>query len=128
MKQEKKNIFSLVSQLKQIFDNKPAQDKMLREVEMMRFKIRPVIGDISILNFKNKQLIETLWGLGKLDEFFKRNFKNISKKDKRVFSQMVGQLRGRLEEQLSRINFRRPVKIPQIVEMEIFKEHPKYNN
>lgn len=124
----RKNIFNLVSQLKQILDNKPTQDQMLKEVEMMRFKIKPVTGDISILNFKNSQLVETLWGLGKLDEFFQSHFKNISKSDKEIFFQMVGQLRGRLENQLSRINFRRPVNVPQMIEMEIFKEYPKRNN
>lgn len=128
MKSVKKNIFNLVSQLKQILDNKPNEKQMLKEVEMMKFKIKPVAGDISILNFKNNQLIEALWGLGKLDEFFQNHFKNISKNDKEIFFQMVGQLRGRLENQLSRINFHRPVNIPQIIEMEIFKEYPKRNN
>ncbi len=128
MKPVKKNIFNLVSQLKQILDNKPTQDQMLKDVEMMKFKIRPVVGDISILNFKNSQLVETLWGLGKLDEFFQSHFKNISRADKETFFQMVGQLRGKLENQLSKINFRRPVNAPQMIEMEIFKEYPKRNN
>jgi len=128
MKPTKKNIFSLVSQLKAMLDNKPAHDQMLKEVEMMRFKIRPVVGDISILNFKNNQLVETLWGLGKLDEFFQNHFKEISKSDKETFFQMVGQLRGRLENQLNKINFRRPADAPQMIEMEIFKEHPRRNN
>lgn len=128
MKPAKKNIFNLVSQLKAILDNKPTQDQMLKEVEMMRFKIRPLVGDISILNFKNSQLVETLWGLGKLDEFFQIHFKNISASDKETFFQMVGQLRGRLESQLGKINFRRPVNASQMIEMEIFKEYPKRNN
>lgn len=118
----------MVSQLKAMLDNKPAHDQMLKEVEMMRFKIRPVVGDISILNFKNNQLVETLWGLGKLDEFFQNHFKEISKSDKETFFQMVGQLRGRLENQLNKINFRRPADAPQMIEMEIFKEHPRRNN
>lgn len=124
----RKNIFNLASQLKQILENKPSQEQMLKEVEMMRFKIRPVAGDISILNFKNNQLVETLWNLGKLDEFFQSHFKNISTNDKEIFFQMVGQLRGKLENQLSKINFRRPINASQVIEMEIFKESPRRKN
>ncbi len=128
MKQAKKNIFSLVNQLKEILENKPSQKQMFREVEMMHFKIKPLSGDISLLNFKNNQLVEALWGLGKLDEFFRTEFKNASNKEKELFFQMVSQLRGRLENQLRRINFHTSVKKDQLIEMEIFKEYPRRKN
>jgi len=128
MKTAKKTVFNLANQLQKILNDKPPAAQMLKDVEMMKFKIRPVVGDISILNFKNTQLIEALWGLGKLDEFFRSHFKDISAKEKETFFQMVNQLRGKLENQLSKISIRQPVSAPQMIELEIFKEYPRRSN
>ena len=58
---------------------------MFEEVQMMKFKIKPIHGDVSAFNLKNISFIESLWSLGKLDEFFHREFPQLSKKDQEVF-------------------------------------------
>jgi hypothetical protein len=128
MKPAKRNVFILIKKLKTIFDNKPDQEQMLKEVEMMRFKIRPVLGDISLLNFKNSRLVETLWSLGKLEEFFQNHFQKIPKSDRQIFFQVVGQFKEKLESQLKDVNLRQFVNTPQLIEMEIFKEQVKRQN
>ena len=94
----------------------------------MSFKIRPVAGDISLLNFKNQQLIEVLWGLGKIDDFFRKEFRRLRIHEKKTFFKLVGQMRGKLETQLNKINFRKPIETPQAIEMEIVKEYPRKKN
>ena len=47
---------------------------MFEEVRMMKFKIKPIQGDVSAFNLKNERFIESLWSLGKLDEFFHKEF------------------------------------------------------
>lgn len=125
---KKKDVFNLITRLQKILSRKPSQDQMLKEVQMMKFKIRPVLGDVSLLNFKNLQLIETLWGLGKLDDFFHKESKRVAGSDQKTFFQIMSQIRGKLETQLSRISFKKPIEIPQTIEMEIFKERSSKKN
>jgi len=125
---KKADIFNLVTELKNILDRKPPHEQMLKEVQMMKFKIRPLVGDVSMLNFKNMQLIETLWGLGKIDDFFFKEAQKISIKDQRAFFQIISQVRKKLETQLNKISFKKPIDIPTTIEMEIFKENPRKKN
>lgn len=125
---KKADIFILINQLQKILDHKPAQEQMLKEVQMMKFKIRPVLGDVSLLNFRNLNLIETLWGLGKLEDFFRKESKKISSGDRETFYLMINQIRGKLETQLNKIGFKKPINTPTMVEMEIFKEYPRKKN
>jgi len=125
---KKTDVFILINRLQKILKYKPSHDQMLKEVQMMKFKIRPVLGDISLLNFKNIQLIEALWGLGKLDDFFKIEYRKVGSADQKTFIKIVDQIRGRLENQLGAVSFKKPVNIPQAIEMEIFKEYPRKKN
>ncbi|PIV09611.1 hypothetical protein COS31_04735 [Candidatus Roizmanbacteria bacterium CG02_land_8_20_14_3_00_36_15] len=125
---KKTDIFNLMTELKSLLDHKPSHDQMIKEVQMMSFKIRPVAGDISLLNFKNQQLIEVLWGLGKIDDFFRKEFRRLRIHEKKTFFKLVGQMRGKLETQLNKINFRKPIETPQAIEMEIVKEYPRKKN
>jgi len=125
---KKTDIFNLLTQLEKILKQKPPQDEILKEVQMMKFKIRPVFGDISLLNFKDLQLIEALWGLGKIDDFFKKEISKISVREQETFFELLNQMREKLESQIKKINFRKPVTTSQAIEMEIFKEYPRKKN
>ena len=39
-----------------LLKNKPSEQAMFDQVRMMRYKIRPLQGDVSMLDFKNKKL------------------------------------------------------------------------
>ncbi len=103
-------------------------DQMVKEVQMMKFKVRPVNGDISKLDFKNSHLVKILWGLGKLDEFINLEFDKIPEKDKPFVSQVVNQMRLALENQVGKALFKGGGDPPLLVELEIFKEYPHKKN
>lgn len=129
MKSTKKtDVFNLISRLQKILTQKPSQEEMLKEVQMMKFKIRPVYGDLSLLDFKNLPLVEALWGLGKIEEFFYKEVKKIDGRDQQTFFRLINQIKNRLETQLNKISFKTSVTVPQMVEMEIFKERPRKKN
>ena len=67
-----KDILSLINNIQKIISTKPNTDQMFEEVRMMKFKIKPIQGDLMSFNLKNQHFIESLWSLGKLDEFFFR--------------------------------------------------------
>ena len=90
----------------------------------MRFKIRPISGDVSLLQLKNHQLIETLWGLGKLDEVFQNEYEKLGSDQKEVFFRLFDNLYLQYEDQLNKININKEIKpkLSQVFEMEIFKD------
>jgi len=123
-----RDIFHLLTRLEKVLREKPSPGQILKEVQMMKFKIRPLVGDISLLNFKDWRLLEALWSLGKLDDFFEREIGGVSKEEKKTFFQVVEQIRGKLETQLANIHFKKRTQTPQVIEMEIFKDSPRKKN
>src|SRR5690606_33448009 len=82
--------------------NTPTVEEMMSEVRMMNFKVRPVYGNISKLNLSNREFINALWSLGKLDEFFKDEFPNVEDEDREIFFKLVDDMRVSLQQQLNR--------------------------
>lgn len=118
------DVIKIFSELKKTLDIKPSIDKMYREVRMMRFKIKPISGDIFLLKLKNYQLIETLWGLGKLDEVFQREYNRVPREQQETFFRLFDNLYQQFQDRLNKINVNPEVKshLPQVLEMEIFKD------
>ena len=85
-KKSNTDVIEIVSKFqKNILENKPSDDQMYQDVRMMKFKVKPVLGDISILNLKNNTLIEILWSLGKIDEFFQNQSDKLDDTEREVF-------------------------------------------
>lgn len=94
------------------------------EVRMMHFKIRPLQGDVSLLDLREDKLIETLWNLGKLDEFYQKHNNRLSSNQKSIFFNFFDEIYGKFQNQLNKLNLRSTVKtdVPSTIEMEIFKD------
>lgn len=107
-----------------ILKKKPSANRMYSEIRMMRFKIRPLQGDISLLNLKNSQFIEILWSLGKLDEFFHQKYKKVATRDRKLFLKLFDDIHDKFQKELNALNLKpeRNVESSQTFEMEIFKE------
>ena len=123
-KKQQINLSTIISALqKQLVGNRPTIAKMYEEIRMMKFVIRPLQGDITTLNFNDTKLIETLWSLGKLDEFFQKKFKEVPKNQRVSFMQVFDQIHKNFQDQLNTINLK-PEKTTTfpVLEMEIFKE------
>jgi len=97
---------------------------MVEEVQMMNFKVRPLQGDIAVLNLKNRQLLEVLWSLGKLEEFFHKEVTQVSADQKESFFTMFDNLQDKLERELNTLSLKneRIAKTSTTLEMEIIKE------
>ena len=116
------NVFEVLSDLQAVLKKRPSPEKMFEEITMMGFKIKPLVGDISLVNVKNNQLIEALWGLGKIDDFFHKKFKQLSLKDKDTFFKVISDIKGGYEQQLNRVGLKERSATASPVELEIFKE------
>jgi len=123
-------LLTLADFQKNILEKRPSVEKMFEEVRMMHFKIRPLQGDVSVLNLKETQLIETLWNLGKLDEFFRKHQGRFSSDQKEVFFRFFDELHDRFQSQLNKVNLRsmKELDFSSTIEMEIFKEDTSKTN
>jgi hypothetical protein len=131
MKRKKKmDVFEIIQQFQTaILSKKPSQKEMLQQVRMMKYKIRPVNGDISFLNFKNTQFIEALWSLGKLDDFFQEHFEKLPVKQQEVFFRLVDNMKYEFQNELNNAHIKPELPAEQLMfEMEIYKERSKNVN
>ncbi|KKQ24470.1 MAG: hypothetical protein US40_C0003G0008 [Candidatus Roizmanbacteria bacterium GW2011_GWC2_37_13] len=125
-KRTDKDILDLISDFKKSLDKKPPFTEMYEEVQMMKFKVRPIQGDLSAVNLNNEQFVKTLWSLGKLDEFFQKEFYRLTAKNKDLFMKVFDDIYAKYQQDLNRINLHWE-RIPRqsLLEVEIFKEAKK---
>jgi len=125
MKKTSKDIISLFGNIQRVISSRPAVNQMYAEVQMMKFKIKPIQGDLMSFNLKNEQFIESLWSLGKLDEFFFREVPSLSKKEKEIFMKFFDSLYFKYQQQLNQSNLQQrklTLKRTGLLELEIYKE------
>ncbi len=117
-------LYILADFKKNILEKKPPIGEMLDEVRMMRFKIRPLQGDVSLLNLKEDKLIETLWNLGKLEELYQKHNGRLTPQQKNIFFNFFDEVYHKFQNQLNKLNLRSStqIEIPSTIEMEIFKD------
>lgn len=104
---------------------------MYEEVRMMRFKIRPVSGEISQLDFNNTEFIEMLWGLGKMDEFFQSHINEFTDQEKHTFYRIFEDLHRKFQNKYNQLQIAKrtsPQAPPSAFEMEIYKDRNGFIN
>jgi hypothetical protein len=118
------DVLKIFDDFQKMIQKRRSYQEMMDEVRMMKFKIRPMQGDILLFNLKDERLIEVLWGLGKLDQLFQNTYHRLSSKDKNIFFRIFDGMHQKLQAELGRINLRkdRLIQTPPVVEMEIYKE------
>ncbi len=124
------DVFDMIAQFQlNVLSKKPSTAQMYDEVRLMRFKIRPLNGEITTLDLNNNNFIEMLWGLGKLDEFYQGHIEKLPQQQRQVFFRIFDDLYQKFQQELNKVNLKRD-EIPQhsSFEMEIFKERTKKFN
>lgn len=119
-----KDVLEIIRNFQKSLDNKPTLKKMYEEIQMMKFKVKPIQGDLSMVNLNNERFISVLWSLGKLEEFFKKELKGLSGKNKELFSRVFDSIYHKYQQDLNKINLHveRKSSISSLLEVEIFKE------
>lgn len=125
-KKLRRDILELVSSFQAQIKNKPPLPQMSTELRMMKFKIRPIQGDFSAVDLKDEDFIKALWSLGKLDEFFQKEYSRLTKKERQIFIRIFDDLYHQYQQELNRVNIYKGRLVGgdnKILEMEIFKEN-----
>lgn len=128
--QNKVDAIEVISQFQRTIGDKPTLESMYNDVVMMKFKIKPLQGDIAILNFKNYDFISALWSLGKLDECIQQNFGKLESDEQEIFGKMIDYIRQEFQQKLNTANIKASAEEPNksFFEMEIYKDSDKRLN
>jgi len=123
-KKQTKDIKIILDDFESLLKFKPSINQMYEEIQMMKFKVRPLSGDVLSLNLKNDQFVSTLWSLGKLDEFYQKKISGLNYKDREIFNKIFEEVYQRFHADLNKINIRplKMVKYKTSLEVEIFRE------
>src|SRR3989339_1638626 len=97
MKKQIKDIKIILADFESLLKIKPSIDQMYEEIQMMKFKVRPLSGDVLSVNLKNDQFVSTLWSLGKLDEFYQKKINGLNYKDKEIFNKIFEEVYQRFQ-------------------------------
>lgn len=102
---------------------------MIDEIQMMKFKIKPVSGDVFHLNLTNYQFIEMVWSMGKLEEVVQKEFYKLSGSSKAILLRLFDNLYEQFQTRLNKVSLK-DAELPSVedsskLEIEIFKEHPR---
>lgn len=121
------DVLKLFDTFQKSLQQKPSYKQMMDEVRMMKFKVRPMQGDVLLFNMLDERFIEALWNLGKLDELFQNQYQKLSQKNKQLFFRIFDSMYEKLQSELNKINLRRvkTSNISPVLEIEIFKERAK---
>ncbi len=123
IRRNKTSVVSIFADFRQMIQNKPPVNKMIEDLQLMKFKIRPLTGDIDLLKKSNDYLIEMLWSLGKLDEMFSRESRHLTAVNRSLFMSMFETLREQYQEELNKVTLSTDrLGKPGLLEMEIFRE------
>ncbi len=127
--QGKDILVKLTQDLKQIYEGVFDEETIKKDLEMMGLKIKPLAGDLNLIDFQNKKFQETLWRLAKLDEFFSTKVKRLSKRDQQILFNIGIEIKQKLESRLKIIKYTQTnTDLPEYVEIEIFRENKKVKN
>ena len=124
------DVFDMIAQFQlNVLSKKPSAAQMYDEVRLMRFKIRPLNGEITTLDLNNNNFIEMLWGLGKLDEFYQIHIEKLPQNERQIFFRIFDELYQKFQQELNKVNLKREeISQNSSFEMEIFKDKTKKFN
>lgn len=121
-------IFEKITRLqRELMQNKPPFSEMVKEIQAMRFKISPK-GDMGQFNFSSPLLVELLWYIGKVDEFFAREMHNLTKQEQQAVEAFVHMLWHKVHESLDTPDLVYALNLSEDSDLEVYKEQPSLLN
>ncbi len=125
------DIIEELIQFQKSLEKKLSFEEMFTQIKMMRFRLKPIQGSLINFDFQNKKFVETLWSLGKLDEFFMKKINDLKNdEEKERFFEFFSQIFNDYQEKLNKIpvsKIKKNFDNVNILEVEIYKSENKKN-
>jgi hypothetical protein len=120
----KKNKFLIIlKEISKILSNKEGYKKKYNDIRMMRFKIQPYFGNLELLKINKKEMVNTLWFLGKLEEIVNKYYSNISIEEiQKILDYIKNNVKNTNLEKIEKNNLEKAIEETKVLEMEIFQD------
>lgn len=110
--------------LKEVEMTSPAKAKMISDIKMMSFKVRPVSGDIFALINHDPGFLKTLWRIGTIDKILNEHIEKLEETEQEKVFRYLEYLESKnqkfLEDKFGSLSPQEKEKISTI-KLEIFK-------
>jgi len=124
--QQRNKVLDLIKKITlEIEAAKPSRERMIEDIKMMKFKIRPLFGDVFELVRREMGFLESLWKIGKIEELVSGGVPKLNDEEKEVFFRYLNDFQNQIERKISSIIRKLPAeesKNMRVLELEIVKE------
>ncbi|OGK38960.1 hypothetical protein A3F34_00355 [Candidatus Roizmanbacteria bacterium RIFCSPHIGHO2_12_FULL_44_10] len=100
----------------------PSFESMLVDIQMMHFKIRPLIGDITTLSEMDTEVITLLWRIGRIDEIIHASYDSLSDDDQDKLLDYLQHVELQAESDLRRALKQKNSHSKSTLKLEVFRE------
>ena len=96
---------------------------MVRDIQMMGFKIRPLVGDISAIAKMHDEVVRSLWKIGKIDEIISNSIYELEEDDQERLIDYLKKMESEAENRIrDSIQKKKNVSKKQLLKIEVFKD------
>lgn len=120
----RKTAFDIIKQIHtEVEEQGMSLEAMVRDIQMMGFKIRPLIGDISTIATMHDEVVRSLWKIGKIDEIVNESLYDLEEDDQDRIIEYLKKMETEAENRIrDSLQNRNKLSKKQILKIEVFKD------
>ncbi len=123
----KRNALDIIREIThEIEGRKLPLEIMVRDIQMMRFKIRSTFGDISSLDTMHYEFIHALWKIGRADEIVTNSLDDLNEDDQEALIEFFKNIEEEIQQNIrDSLNLKVLSEEDEgVLKLEIFKDTP----
>jgi hypothetical protein len=128
--QDSNKVLDLIKKITIEVENaRPSRERMIEDIKMMNFKIRPLVGDVFELVRREVGFLESLWKIGKIEEIVAGGIAELNDREKEIFLQYLEDFQKQMERRISSVIKQLPPEASKnmsVLELEVFREKKGY--
>lgn len=120
----RRTAFDIIKQIhSEVEEQGQSLEAMVRDIQMMGFKIRPLVGDIAAISAMHDEVVRSLWKIGKIDEIINSSIYDLEEDDQDRLIEYLRKMETEAENKIREsIQNRNKLSKKQILKIEVFKD------
>lgn len=120
----RRTAFDIIKQIhSEVEEQRLSLEAMVRDIQMMGFKIRPLVGDISTIAKMHDEVVRSLWKIGKIDEIISSSIYDLEEEDQDRLIDYLKKMETQAEDHIrDSIQKRNKLSKKQLLKIEVFKD------
>jgi hypothetical protein len=119
---KKNKLLTILKEIAKVLNQKEDYKKKYNEIRIMRFKVQPYFGNLELLKKKKKEMVNTLWFLGKFEKIVNKYYSNISIDEVQKILDYVKTLKEVDLNEKEKTSIKEAIEENKALEMEIYQD------